>query len=134
MTNPASATVELRDLSDPRAMRPDRGSAHSFKRFVSPPLEQEGLYRFATSLSGTLSAAYVRDVFVVNTKFPPVDGRTLRIGVAGVWPVLRQQLAAIPGIVAEDFTPGVLSSVVISSGLTDQSTPAQKLSAVATPV
>ncbi len=63
----------------------------------------------------------------MDTALAPVAGKTLRIGVTGVWPVLRDQLAAIPGLTVEDFTPGVSYAAIIGSGLTDRSTPAQKL-------
>ena len=126
MTDPKGRTVKLGTFAVPR-FRSDQFSALVKEAFASPPLEQEGFYHFAFSLSGAPLATHRRDIFVANTNLAPAARRTLRIGVAGVWPMLRQQLAAIPGLAVEDFTPGENYSALVCSGLTDRSTPAQIL-------
>ncbi|MEI9885844.1 MAG: sugar-binding domain-containing protein [Rhizomicrobium sp.] len=126
MTDPGGRRVRLGTFPAPR-LRPEQFSALVKEGLATPPLEREGLYRFAFSLASAPHATHVRDVFVTDTGLPPVVGRTLRVGVAGIWPILRQQLAAIPGLTVEDFVPGASYSAIIGSGLTDRSTPAQRL-------
>src|SRR5262249_6473052 len=94
---------------------------------TSPPLVTEGMHRFTFAVRGLPHAVHVRDIWVVEAKQQPVPGRVLRIGLSGVWPVLRVELAAVPGIAVEDYAVGERYDAIISSGLNDRSTPAQRL-------
>ena len=124
ITDPAGRTTRLGSFPVPSFAR-DQFSGLLKEGFSTPPLEQEGLYRFALSLSG--QATHRRDIWVTDVAQPALKGRTLRIGVIGIWLILRDQLARIPGLAIEDFTPGQDYGAIVSSGLTDRSTPAQKL-------
>jgi hypothetical protein len=105
----------------------DQMSALVMQAYKDFGMPEEGRYRFEFSLSSAPKATQVRDIWVVNDKVAPIAGKTLRVGVVGVWPRLREQLSRVPDIAVQDFTAGGQFDVVISSGLTDQSTPAQKL-------
>jgi hypothetical protein len=126
MTDPKGRRSKLGAFAVPK-FHPDQFSALIKKDFTTPQLMQEGLYRFAFSLSDAPHATQTRDIWVADTAQRPVPGKDLRVGVVGVLPVLREQLAAIAGIAVEDYVPGAHYAVIIGSGLTDRSTPAQKL-------
>ncbi len=126
VTDPKGRKQMLAAIAAPPLGR-DRFSALIKDGFATPALELEGMYRFAFSLTGVPHATQFRDILVVDTKLQPVPGRLLRIGVVGVWDALRDQLAEIPGIIVENFSPGTAYSAIVASGLTEQSTPAQKL-------
>jgi hypothetical protein len=126
LTDPSGRRTTLGTFAVPHH-QPDRFSALVKEGFASPPLMQEGLHRFAFSLSGAPHATQTRDIWVANTGLPPVRGRDLRVGVVGIWPVLRGQLAAIAGLIVEDYVPDTRYDVIVGSGLTDRSTPAQML-------
>ncbi len=126
MTDPKGRTAKLASFAAP-AFRPDQFSALIKEAFTTPPLTEEGQYRFAFSLSSSPHATQTRDIWVADTSQAPVSGKELRIGVTGIWPALRNQLAAIAGITVEDYVPGERYAAIIGSGLTGRSTEAQKL-------
>jgi hypothetical protein len=126
MTDPAGEKTILAEFVAPFLHR-DQMSAMVKDGVSTPPLTLEGLYRFEFSLSSTPAATQVRELWVVDAKRPPLAGKTLRIAVTGVWPRLRAQLEALPGISVEEFSPGNRFDAIICSGLTEQSTAAQKL-------
>ncbi|GAA0562326.1 hypothetical protein GCM10008942_08450 [Rhizomicrobium electricum] len=123
---PSGLRVGLVDSPAP-AFAPGQMSALVMENYGNAPLDAEGLHRFEFSLTGEPAATQMKEIWVVDTKLPPVSGRILKVGVAGVWPRLREQLAQIPGIAVADYVPGGSFDVVIASGLTDASTPGQKL-------
>ncbi|HEY0281093.1 MAG TPA: hypothetical protein VGC27_00520, partial [Rhizomicrobium sp.] len=133
MTDPAGQKSVLAEMAAP-AMQPGVFSALIQEGFATPPLTQEGFYTFEYALPGV--PAQTRQIWVTDAKRAPVGGKVLRVGVAGVWPSLRAQLAKLPGITVEEFSSSrfdVLGlgrgryDVLISSGLTEQSSPGQKL-------
>lgn len=126
VTEPSGQRRKLGSFPAP-GMRPDQFSALLKERLASPPLEQEGLYRFIFSLSGRPRADHVREILVVDPLLRPDPAKTLRVGVSGILPGLAVQLAAIPGITVEPYKPGIPYDAVIAGGLHDGSTPAQRL-------
>ncbi|MDE2267363.1 MAG: glycoside hydrolase [Alphaproteobacteria bacterium] len=126
MTDPKGHSKTLAEFAAPTPGR-DQFSALIKEAFVTPSLEIEGMYRFAFTHSGAPQATQFRDILVVDTRLQPVPGHLLRIGVADVWDTLRGQLSEIPGILVENFSAGTDYSAIVASGLTEQSTPAQKL-------
>jgi hypothetical protein len=126
MRDPAGRRTRLAVFAAPRLGR-DQFSVLIKEGLTTPPLRQEGAWRFSLALSSLPHAAQTREIWVANGHAPPLPGRVLRVGVAGVWSRLRRQLAAIPGLAVGDFSAGGTFDVVIASGLTEQSTPAQKL-------
>jgi beta-galactosidase len=126
VTNPLGRKSRLGVFPAP-VLKPDRFSTLVKEGFVTPPLRHEGLYRFAFALSSAPHATQIREIWVADAKLLPVPGKTLRIGVSGILQTLRDQLTAIPGITVEDFSAGTAYSAIVASGLTAQSTPAQRL-------
>ncbi len=126
MTDPKGRISKLGTFAVPPS-QPDRFSSLVKEGFVSPPLTQEGLYRFTFSLPSMPHVAQTRGIWVADTRLRPVADTDLRVAVVGVWPVLRDQLAAIPGIAVEDYAAGASYDAIISSGLNAHSTPAQML-------
>jgi hypothetical protein len=124
MTDPKGRSRELASLAAP-VMAPGRMSALLRQGVVTPPLTEEGLYRFRFAISG--GEPQVKELWVVDTTRTPVSGKTLKVGVVGVWPRLREQLKQLPGVSVADFKPGATFDVVIASGLTEASTAGQKL-------
>ncbi len=123
---PSGQRIGLVDAPAP-AFAPGQMSAPVMTNYGNAPLEAEGLHRFEFALTSDPGATQAKEIWVVDTKRPPVPGRTVKVGVIGVWPQLRQQLKDIPGITVADYMPGGSFDVVIASGLTDASAPGQKL-------
>jgi beta-galactosidase len=126
LTNPLGQKTRLGTFPAPVLGR-DRFCALIKEGIVTPPLRHEGMYRFEFALSDVPMATHVRHIWVVDTGLQPLSGRTLRVGVTGILPSLRIQLDAVPGIAVEEYSAGEAYAVIVASGLTDQSTLAQKL-------
>jgi hypothetical protein len=126
MTDPSGRTVSLGRFAAPKFAH-DQFSGLVKAGVASPPLVTEGWHRFSLSAPGHPEATHIGDIWVVGTHKPPVDDRTLRIGVVGVWPRLRTQLAQIAGVTVEEASEGGRYDAIIGSGLSDRSTPAQIL-------
>jgi hypothetical protein len=126
MRDPAGRRTKLATFAAPQ-MRRDQFCALIKESFTTPPLRSEGAWRFTLALSRAPYASQTREIWVANGQAPSLPGRVLRVGVAGVWNKLRRQLAAMPGVAVGDFSVGGTYDIVIASGLTEQSTPAQKL-------
>jgi hypothetical protein len=122
MTDPKGRTQELISLAAP-AMAPRQMSVLLREGIKTPPLGEEGLYRFTFALPGT--EAQVKEIWVVDAK--PARAKSLTVGVVGVWPRLREQLKQLPGVTVTDYKSGGSYDLVIASGLTEASTAGQKL-------
>ena len=120
MTDPAGRNSRIGRFAVPR-FRPDQFCTLVRSAVASPPLLQEGLYRFELALPG--APTQVREIWVCDDNLAP--GRSLKIGVSGVLARHRSQLERLHGVTVEDFGPGC--DVIVCSGLTEHSTPAQKL-------
>jgi len=88
--------------------------------FQTPPLTEEGLYRFKFSLSSAPLSTQTKEIWVTA---PPAykRARSLRIAVSGITPALHKQLTNLGpriGITVEDFTQGKKYDVIVTSGLT----------------
>lgn len=106
------------------ALAKDRFSALVRQGVVSPALTREGPCRFSLSCAGAVPQ--LRDLWVVGVD-APVAGKHLRVGIIGVLDKLKTQLAALPGVVLEDYREGERYDAIAAGGLTDKSTPAQRL-------
>jgi hypothetical protein len=91
---------------------------------MSPALTQEGVYRFIFQCPG--ATPHLRDILVVGVR-APVPGKSLRVGMVGILAGLRTQLAALPGVAVEDYREGERYAVIVAGGLSEKSTPAQRL-------
>ena len=124
MTTPSSRTSELARIAAP-AMVPGKISVLLQEGFATPALTEEGLYRFRFALPG--GEEQRKELWVVDTKRAPLPGKTLKVGVVGVWPRLMEQLKQLPGVAVADYKRSATFDVVIASGLTETSTQGQKL-------
>jgi beta-galactosidase len=126
MTTPSGKKTVLATVPTP-TMLPGQMSVLVKEGFATPPLAEEGLYRFECALSTAPGATQVRELWVVDAARPPRPGKTLKVGIAGVWPRLMEQMKLIPGLTVADYTADGTFDVVVASGLIDASTPGQKL-------
>jgi beta-galactosidase len=131
MTDPSGQKAVLTQMEAP-TMAPGVFSALIQEGFATPALTQEGFYSFEFALPGY--PVQKREIWVTDVSRAPISGKKLRVGVAGIWPSLRAQLAKVPGISVEDYSSSPFDllglnryDVLVSSGLTEQSSPGQKL-------
>ncbi|HWU14649.1 MAG TPA: glycoside hydrolase family 2 TIM barrel-domain containing protein [Caulobacter sp.] len=94
------------------AQSPDRFSDLVAERVRTPPLRREGLNVIRIAFGDIVSD---REIWVTGPG--PKLAKAARIGVSGIARSLRDQLALLPGVVLEDFKPGVRYDGVIASGL-----------------
>jgi len=88
--------------------------------FITPKLEEEGMYRFKFAISSAPLATQTKEIWVARTAMYPgeaVECKALRVAVSGVTPALRKQLSRNGCLEVLDFTPGEHYGVIISSGL-----------------
>jgi beta-galactosidase len=141
MITPTNKRIDLKTLPVPTNQTPDQFSYLLEEAFTTPPLTEEGLYRFKFSLSSKPLSTQTKDIWVskrINVyKFENTVDQTeahtrrgndvysdLRIGVSGITPTLRKQLLTMigvsnnPGLNVEDFHPAEHYDLIISSGIT----------------
>jgi hypothetical protein len=106
------------------AQTPDVFSYLIKESFITPPLTEEGMYRFKFSLSSAPLATPTKAIWVTNTRVRP-SSRSVTVATAGITPQLRRQLAALPGVTLSDFAPGQKYDVIVSSGLTPKTSATQ---------
>jgi beta-galactosidase len=94
------------------AQTPDQFSYLLAENVETPPLAREGSHRLRVVVAGVVSE---RELWV--DRAGAVPRRPLRLGVSGVARSLRDQLRATPGVVVEDFKPGVRYDGIVASGL-----------------
>ncbi len=147
MITPSNKRIELKKLPAPANQTADQFSYLLNEEFTTPPLTEEGLYRFRFSLSSAPLATQTKEIWVANTSLPimivgelqrvhpdakysemkaPIRGA--RIGVSGISANLHTQLVALvsrdPAYVGsvEDFKPGEAYDLIVSSGMTSHVT------------
>lgn len=136
MIMPSNKRVELKTLPVPTNQTPDQFSYLLQEAFVTPPLKEEGLYRFRFALSSAPQATQTKELWVscvVETLFEPKFNQSIgywlkcddksdrRIGVTGITESLRKQLINVGGYTCcevHDFKPGEHYDLIISSGIT----------------
>jgi beta-galactosidase len=94
------------------AQSPDRFSYLVVESVRTPALRREGLNVIRIALGDIVSD---REIWVTGPA--PKSAKPARIGVSGIARSLRDQLATVPGVVVEDFKPGVHYDGIIASGL-----------------
>jgi beta-galactosidase len=130
--SPSGKLLKLGELPAP-AHIPDQFSYLLKESFQTPPLTEEGLYRFKFSLSSAPLSTQTKDIWVTEihtsratprTKGPVngvrrlTDFTTTKVGFSGVTPALIKQFAAIPQLFIVDFVAGGKYDVIVTSGLT----------------
>jgi hypothetical protein len=97
---------------------PDQFSYLIAESVETAPLESEGVWRASLALSTpalsrTPVAAHHCDIYVVNGK--PAPPKPIRVGVSGLTKSIASQLANLPGLTIEPFTPGKRCDVIVAS-------------------
>ena len=116
---PSGKLLKLGNFPAPTAVT-DQFSYLIKEAFQTPPLTEEGLYRFKFALSSAALSTQTKEIWVTE---PPAykRARSLTVGVSGIPPALHKQLTDLAprlGLAVEDFTPGKKYDVIIASGLT----------------
>jgi len=116
---PSNKLLKLTELPAPTHVT-DQFSYLLKEAFQTPPLTEEGLYRFKFSLSSEPASTQTKEIWVTE---PPAykRARALNIAVSGITPALHKQLTDLAprlGLVIDDFTSGKKYDVIVSSGLT----------------
>jgi hypothetical protein len=95
--------------------------------FTTPPLTEEGLYRFKFSITSAPLSTQTKELWV--TTLPEkccVAGLPFQIAVSGISQQLRQQLTQLgPLFSVYDFKPGRPCMAILTAGLTSTSTATQ---------
>jgi len=123
---PSGKLLTLGDFPAPQHV-PDQFSYLLKEAFQTPPLTEEGLYRFKFSFSSAPLSTQTKEIWVTE---PPAYKRVraLNIAVSGITSALRKQLTDLSprlGLAIEDFAPGKKYDVIVSSGLTAQTSATQ---------
>jgi beta-galactosidase len=128
---PSNKLIKLTELPVP-AHAPDQFSYLLKESFQTPPLTEEGLYRFKFSLSSAPLSTQTKEIWVANPTPPPVPRKDLnggpasslfrglptRIAISGISVELRRQLSTLIGAPVQNFVQGERYEVIITSGLT----------------
>jgi beta-galactosidase len=123
MITPSNTRHELITLTSP-TQQPDVFSYLLHEAFATPPLTQEGLYRFKWSLSSAPLATQTKDIWV--TGLPKTAGRKLLdIAVSGLKPETHAHLDILGRTLGcfrfVDFKQGETYAAIISAGITAKS-------------
>ncbi|HEY4355060.1 MAG TPA: twin-arginine translocation signal domain-containing protein [Acidobacteriaceae bacterium] len=119
MVTPSGKLETLTSLPVP-AQVPDQFSYLLKEGFITPPLTEQGLYRFRFAISSVPSATQTKEIWVTGVQ-GAVCKRSLRVAVSGVSPATRKQLAALGTtscLEVLDFKPGDRYNLILSAGLT----------------
>ncbi len=116
---PSNKLLKLAEFPAPRPVT-DQFSYLIKESFQTPPLTEEGLYRFKFALSSAPLSTQTKEIWVTE---PPVykRARSLSVGVSGITSALREQLTDLAprlGIEVENFAQGKKYDVIVASGLT----------------
>jgi beta-galactosidase len=128
---PSNKQIKLAQFPAP-AHVPDQFSYLIKESFRTPPLTEDGLYRFKFALSSTPLSTQTKEIWVaetaprVATSWQSVSRSGVRttsepsliIAVSGITPALHKQLTDLHGVDVEIFTPGKKYDVIITAGLT----------------
>src|SRR5262249_18562902 len=101
---PSGKLLKLAGMPAPNHIK-DQFSYLLLKAFQTPPLTEEGLYRFKSSLSSAPLSTQTKEIWVTE---PPAykRARALSIAVSGITPALHKQLTDLAprlGLEVEDF-------------------------------
>ncbi len=114
MTEPGGRLVELGSWAAPANVA-DQFSYTVQTAFGTPPLDREGVYRFRFICDSEPLSTFTREIWVANTQ--PSFDRKVRVGVSGVLPAVRRQLAALNGVEVSEFEPGGHYDLILASGV-----------------
>ncbi|HEV2576148.1 MAG TPA: twin-arginine translocation signal domain-containing protein [Acidobacteriaceae bacterium] len=121
MITPSNKRIELKTLPAPTNQTLDQFSYLLEEAFTTPPLTEEGLYRFKFALSSVPLATQKKELWVTK---PQTNDclKPMSIAVSGISPSLRNQLEALSNTIGcfevVDFKPNATYRAIISSGIT----------------
>jgi hypothetical protein len=127
---PSGKLIKFAEFPAPEWKR-DQFSYLVKEAFVTPMLDEEGMYRFRFAISSAPMATQTKETWVTRTEYrvarpcPPADAMISgpcdrywpRVAVAGIAPALQKQLATLMGRAPEPFVPGEKFDVIVSGGL-----------------
>jgi hypothetical protein len=124
--SPSNKLIKLTEIPAPQHVT-DQFSYLLKEAFQTPPLTEEGLYRFKFSLSSAPLSTQTKEIWVTE---PPAykRARAMTVAVSGITPALRKQLTDLSprlGLEVEDFAANKKYDVIITSGLTQKSSATQ---------
>ena len=118
VVTPSGKRMKLGSFPVPE-QTPDVFSYQVKEGFVTPKLDEVGMYRFRFSLSSAPASTQTKEIWV--TGVPAVKRtRAVEVGVSGVTPGLRKQidaLAPLLGLNVREFKAGEKYDVLVSSGV-----------------
>ncbi len=116
---PSGKLLKLIELPAP-TQTPDVFSYLLKESFTTPPLTEEGMYRFKFAIPSTPLATQTKEIWVTGTSNIDCNVNK-KIAVSGITPDLRKQLVSLGKtscLDIVDFTPGTKYDAIITSGLT----------------
>ncbi len=117
---PSGKLLKLAGLPAPKHVE-DQFRYLLLEGFQTPPLLEEGLYRFKFSLSLAPLSTQTKEIWVTAPPVTPTGGIRKRIGVSGITPQLRKQLEELTSFTqfeVVDFKHNEEFAVIVTSGLT----------------
>lgn len=117
--NPTGTAYALGAYSAP-AFAADQLSALVQENVLTPPLDKEGIWTTNFALAGDAASAHRRKIWVVNPTPHRFNG--LRAASLGLAEEMAAQMAGIPGLRIEPFTPGQRYDLIVASPPTAQPT------------
>ena len=124
---PSGKLLQLATFPAP-PQTPDVFSYLIQESFTTPPLTEQGMYKFKFALSSAPQATQTKEIWATSV---PNYKRTrqLQIAVSGITPQLRTQLAALApkiGFAVSDFAAAGKYDLIISSGMTTSTSATQE--------
>ena len=126
VVTPSNKLLKLAEFPAPQHVT-DRFSYLIQEAFRTPPLTEEGLYRFKFALSSAPLSTQTKEIWVTE---PPAYKRTraLRVAVTGITPAVHKQLTDLSprlDLEVSGFMHGKKYDVIITSGLTETTSATQ---------
>ncbi len=122
VVTPSGRLMKLGSFPVP-AQQPDVFSYLVKEAFVTPKLEEEGMWRFKFAISSAPLNTQTKEIWVTTASWPfgPYLGglpRIYGVGVAGLSPAVRRQLEQLgPRFHIQDFRAGEKYDVIVAAGL-----------------
>jgi hypothetical protein len=123
MVTPSKKLVPLGEFPVP-AWKKDQFSYRVKEGFVTPKLDEEGMYSFKFALNSAAGATQTKEIWVAGSSIGD-ECKAARIGVSGITLALRNQLERLGCAKVEDFTAGERYALIVSSGVVAKAAAAQ---------
>jgi hypothetical protein len=120
--SPSGKLIKFAEFPSPE-WKQDQFSYLVKEAFVTPKLDEEGLWRFKFAISSAPLNTQTKEIWVTTASWPigPYLGglpRIYGVGVAGLSPAVRHQLEQLgPTFHVQEFKVGEKYDVIVSSGL-----------------